>query len=194
MLIHPNYTPIQIISPDDGKCGAIYHIWDVIYKANLDTYSYISHLSLIRTYNLIYSLIKTDNLNLLNYPYIVIPTSSAENINYYKLIKNNQLLLKEENNIQEIVNNEATQYWYKDGKQHRDNDLPSVIYLNGTKYWYKDGNFHRDKDLPAVILSDGTQKWYKDGERHRDNGLPAIIYPSGERAWYKNDKKCPRPS
>jgi len=50
-----------------------------------------------------------------------------------------------------------------------------VIWPDGTQFWYKDGKKHRDGDLPARISVDGTQKWYKDGELRRDGDLPAQI-------------------
>ena len=36
----------------------------------------------------------------------------------------------------------GSQYWYKNGKLHRDNDLPAVIYLDGTQCWYKNGEIY----------------------------------------------------
>jgi len=68
--------------------------------------------------------------------------------------------------------------------------LPAIIFGNGDQYWYKNGKYHRDdldekgRVLPAVIC--------KNGLRHRDeNGktLPAIIYSDGNRHWYKNGKR-----
>jgi len=163
MIIPPDYTPIQFIVPDDKQCTTIFYIWDAIYSTNQDTYSYISHLSLARKYNLIYSLIKTKNLKLLKYPYTTVPTSSAGNIEFYKLNKNYHLILKEENDIQEATDTHGTQFWFKNGEMHRDKDLPAIIFYNGTQYWYKNGLIHRDNNLPAMICSDGMQKWYKNG-------------------------------
>ena len=31
------------------------------------------------------------------------------------------------------------EFWYKDGKYHRDGDLPAIICKNGDKFWFKDG-------------------------------------------------------
>ena len=42
----------------------------------------------------------------------------------------------------------------------------TVIDANGTQYWYKDGKQHRDGDLPALIYANGTQGWYKDGKKY----------------------------
>jgi hypothetical protein len=66
----------------------------------------------------------------------------------------------------------TSEWWYKDGKEHRDGDLPAAIwYENGNKTierWYKDGKEHRDGDLPAEIYYKNGQKtnecWYKDGQ------------------------------
>jgi len=166
MLIPPDYTPVQFIVPDDEDCSSIYYRWKNIYLTNKDDYSYISHISLARKYNLIYTLIKTDKLNKIKYPYTVIPTSSAENIEFYKLDNFSELILKEENHIKEIITFEGAQYWFKYGKRHRDNDLPAIIYDNGTQEWYKNGKLHRDNDLPAVIETDGSKLWYKNGKKY----------------------------
>jgi len=191
MLIPPDYTPVQITVTDDNDCITIYHIWKDIYFINKDEYSYISHLSLAKKYNLIYTIIKTKNLKLLNCyytSYTEVPLISAENINFYKLNNTYDLITKEENDIQEIINYAETQYWYKNGNLHRDNDLPAVIHLNGTQKWYKDGELHRDNDLPSIIYNDGTQEWYKNNKLHRDDDLPAVIHPNGRKEWWKNDK------
>jgi hypothetical protein len=61
---------------------------------------------------------------------------------------------------------DGDQFWYKNGKRHRDGDLPAVIWANGNQYWYKDGKLHRDGDLPAVIHAKRSQYWYKDGVQY----------------------------
>jgi len=166
MLIPPNYTPVQFTIPDDRNCYSIYYRWQDIYLTNRDTYSYISHVSLVRKYNLIYTLVKTDKLNLLKYPYTTVPLISAGNINFYKLNKYYNLILKEENDILETINYSGTQIWLKNNEWHRDNDLPAVIYRDGTKLWYQNNKLHRDNDLPAVINPEGSQKWFKHGEQY----------------------------
>jgi len=166
MIIPPNYTPVQIPVPDDKDCESIYYIWYNIYFTNRDTFSYISHLSLARTYNLIYALIKTDKLKFLNYLYTTIPLISAGNINFYKLNNTYQLVLKEENDIKEIGTFYGIRYWYKNGNLHRDNDLPAAIYPDGTQAWYQNGLCHRDNDLPALTWKDGRQLWYKHGVKY----------------------------
>jgi len=186
MVIPTDYTPVQIIIPDNGECYTILNIWQNIYSINIDDYSYVSHVSLAREYNLIYALIKTDNLKYLKYPYTEVPLISSGNINFYKLNYDLQLVLKEENNLLEIIYFDGTQEWYEDAKLHRDNDLPAVIYHDGTQLWYKNGKCHRDNDLPAAICTDGSKEWYKNGLRHRDNDLPAVIHPNGKQAWYQN--------
>jgi hypothetical protein len=95
-----------------------------------------------------------------------------------------------DNDLPALILANGDQYWCKDGKQHRDNnDLPAVICVNGSQHWYKNGNRHRDNDLPSMIYSNGRQHWYKNGLKHRDNDLPAVIYSNGEQHWYKNDVK-----
>jgi len=185
MIIPLSYTPIQIIVPDDKYCDTILNIWEDIYYANKTSYSHVSKVSLARSYNLIYALIKTKNLNLLDYTYTIVPLISAENIEFYKLDKHMQLTLRKEN-IKEINCYDGSIEFYKNGRCHRDNDLPAIIYEDGSQEWYKHGEIHRDNDLPAAIYTDGTQEWYKNGELHRDNDLPAIIYTDGSQLWYKN--------
>jgi len=165
MIIPTDYTPVQITVPDDRSCSSVHHIWNNIYLTNRDIYSYVSYVSLARTYNLIYTLIKTDNLKLFNYPYTTVPLISAGNIKFYKLNYDIELILKEENNLLETISASGTQLWYKYGKLHRDNDLPAVTCENGSKFWFKDGESHRDNNLPAMIYSDGSQSWYQNGVR-----------------------------
>jgi hypothetical protein len=46
-------------------------------------------------------------------------------------------------------------------------DLPALILSNGSQYWWTEGKRHRDGDLPAVILSNGSQYWWTEGEKYR---------------------------
>jgi hypothetical protein len=108
---------------------------------------------------------------------------SDEELKWYKA-KNIKLKL-----LEKYTNKNGNQFWYKNGKQHRDNDLPASICVNGSQHWFINGKIHRDNDLPAVIWSDGDQFWYQNGKRHRDNDLPAVIYSNGQQHWYKNDVK-----
>ena len=94
-----------------------------------------------------------------------------------------------ENDMPAVIYSTGSQFWYKNGLKHRDNDLPAAIYSNGDRHWYKNGLRHRDNDLPAVISSNGDQEWYKNGQEHRDNDLPAVIYSNGYQEWYKNGIK-----
>ena len=82
----------------------------------------------------------------------------------------------------------GAQWWYKNGKVHRDGDLPAIIWTDGTKEWCKNGRPHRNNDLPALIQDDGTQVWCKKGLFHRNGDKPAIIYLSGTQIWFKNGK------
>jgi len=93
-----------------------------------------------------------------------------------------------DNDLPAIIYYDGTQEWFQNGELNRDNDLPALIYSYGTKVWYKNGQRHRDNDMPAVIHYDGTQIWYNNGEYHRDNDLPAIIKANGNKEWYKNGK------
>ena len=62
------------------------------------------------------------------------------------------LVVSEEQLAILILAYQGAQYWFKNGKLHRDNDLPAVIYADGTQYWYQNGKFHRDNDLPLLSL------------------------------------------
>jgi hypothetical protein len=77
--------------------------------------------------------------------------------------KNINVKLLEEYKIDEY----GVQFWFKNGKRHRDNDLPALIETNGAKRWYKNGIRHRDNDLPAVIFPNGFQQWYKNGVKYK---------------------------
>ena len=61
-----------------------------------------------------------------------------------------------------------------------------VRYNDGDQYWYRNGRVHRDGDQPAAIWADGRQAWYRDGQQHRDGDIPAVIWADGEQRWYKN--------
>jgi hypothetical protein len=63
-------------------------------------------------------------------------------------------------------------------------DYPAVICTDGSQYWYKDGKQHRDNDQPACIWREDGADWYRDGRLHRDNGLPAVIYADGHKEWW----------
>ena len=36
-----------------------------------------------------------------------------------------------------LIHPDGSEYWYKDGKSHRENG-PAIINTNGKEYWYKD--------------------------------------------------------
>ena len=73
-----------------------------------------------------------------------------------------------------------------DKKVINDKNIPNLITNNETKIWYKNGKIHRDCG-PAVIEKNGTKIWYKNGHIHRDRG-PAVIFPDGFREWYQDGK------
>jgi hypothetical protein len=104
---------------------------------------------------------------------------SDEELKWFKL-KNIKLKL-----LEEYYNKNGNQFWYQNGKYHRDNDLPAIIFICGSQYWYKNGLRHRDNDLPAVIYANGDQTWYQNGLVHRDNDFPEVIYADGRKQWYK---------
>jgi ribosomal protein L25 (general stress protein Ctc) len=110
---------------------------------------------------------------------------TCENQYWYKEGK-----IHREGDLPALIYSDGTQKWYKEGILHRDGDLPAVIYCEN-QYWYKEGKIHREGDLPALIYSDGTQKWYKEGRVHREGDLPAVIYWNGDQEWYK-EGKCHR--
>ena len=57
--------------------------------------------------------------------------------------------------IEHVIHSDGTEYWYKDGKNHRI-DGPAVIYSDGSEDWQKDGKFY------DAIDSDGRERWFKD--------------------------------
>ena len=61
------------------------------------------------------------------------------------------------------------------------------VYDTGTQFWYFNGKLHRE-DGPAVIWYDGTQKWYKNGKLHREDG-PAAIWGNGTTWWCLNGEQ-----
>ena len=68
----------------------------------------------------------------------------------------------------------GNQFWFKDGKLHRDRDLPAIVGWDGDKSWWRHGLCHRDGDLPSSVYADGAQRWTKDAQLHRDIG-PAMV-------------------
>lgn len=73
-----------------------------------------------------------------------------------------------------VMTDGDTEYWYWNGKLHRENDKPAIIQGNFMKAWYLNGVLHRDDDKPAYIAKDGVIRWHRDGDLHRDNG-PAYL-------------------
>jgi hypothetical protein len=77
-------------------------------------------------------------------------------------------------------------YWYKDGKQHRE-DGPAVEYREGEGFeWLIDDDYHR-VDGPAIECANGTKLWFLNGKQHRVDG-PAIELSDGTKSWYLNDQ------
>ena len=90
-----------------------------------------------------------------------------------------------------IINNKRfIEYWYKNGKKHRENDKPAEIWPDERiKKWYKEGKIHRENDKPAVISTDKKEWWYK-GKIHRENNKPAIVFiATGKEYYYYHGEK-----
>lgn len=81
----------------------------------------------------------------------------------------------------------GNQYWFRNGKMHREGDKPAVI-TSKTSMWLKDGIYHRNNDLPALVYTSGHKEWYINGERHREYG-PAVVKAGGETEFWINDKQ-----
>ena len=59
------------------------------------------------------------------------------------------------------VEDDGTQGWWVNGKQHRE-DGPAYIGAKGTTSWWINGKLHRE-DGPAIIFYNGTKSWCLDG-------------------------------
>ncbi len=71
-----------------------------------------------------------------------------------------------------ICDQTPPRYCYKFcGLTHRNRDQPAVIWkptsYGQSRFWYRYGKNHRDNELPAIIYADGTQVWYINGTRIR---------------------------
>ena len=71
--------------------------------------------------------------------------------------------------IEYIVDEYENQYWYLNGKWHRE-DGPAIIRPNGSKYWYQNGKRHRE-DGPAVIQKNGRKEWYLNGIQYEPQDI-----------------------
>jgi hypothetical protein len=109
---------------------------------------------------------------------------------------------------------DGNKWWYKNGKQHRE-DGPAVEYSNGEKHWYLKNQKYSEQDwkvkvqelkepkmetlkvkstseIPknytgVVEYPNGTKQWWAEGKPHREDG-PAVEYSDGEKHWYKEGK------
>lgn len=88
-----------------------------------------------------------------------------------------------------IVKPNGDQWWYLNGKLHRDNDKPAYICVDGRKAWFQDGMLHRENG-PAEISPRGRLAYYKNGKLHRKDG-PAIIDPRDGDEWWENGQRLP---
>lgn len=91
-----------------------------------------------------------------------------------------------------VVKPNGDQWWYLDGKLHRDNDKPAYISTDGRKAWFQDGVLHRENG-PAEIAPRGRLAYYHKGKLHRKDG-PAIIDPRKGNQWWENGQQLPIPS
>jgi hypothetical protein len=92
------------------------------------------------------------------------------------------------------IDGKGTQRWYNEDDQlHRENDKPALVYKNGNQFWFKNGKRHRENG-PAVIYHNGSQYWYLKGRRHRDGDLPAVIYTDGREEYWVNGVKRSNPN
>jgi hypothetical protein len=82
----------------------------------------------------------------------------------------------------EIVDDDGSRRWYKDGLLHRE-DGPAVELPNGDKEWCQFGQYHR-VDGPAVERQSGYEAWYQFGLLHRANG-PAVTFADYSAQWYR---------
>lgn len=60
------------------------------------------------------------------------------------------------------------------------------VYDYGVQYWFKDGKIHRE-DGPAIV-SANVQHWCKDGKMHREDG-PASVFSNGRHFFYINGEE-----
>ena len=91
----------------------------------------------------------------------------------YKYVVNDEIMnnpIRLKNNILYRIHNKVAfigshgdQFWFYQGKIHRENDLPAILYTHGDRVWCYKGKIHRENDKPAIIYPDGTQEWYKNG-------------------------------
>ncbi len=88
-----------------------------------------------------------------------VETRDINRTNYTFYIKDGKLVAECRKSKEYALDIES---WYNaDGKQHRDGDLPALIWYEYHKkdreYWYRDGKKHRD-DGPAEIWYVNGQK------------------------------------
>ena len=50
------------------------------------------------------------------------------------------------------------------GRLHSTGDQPAVVYADGTQWWYCEGKIHRD-GAPAVVWANGVEEWWQNGFR-----------------------------
>ena len=105
----------------------------------------------------------------------------------------NGLLHSYDDNPAAISDVLLTQFWYKNGKRHREGGLPAVVFMGrdlfcpgGYNEWWVNGVRHREGGLPALEAQNGHSEWWVNGVRHREGGLPAFTAVSGYCEWWVN--------
>jgi hypothetical protein len=91
-----------------------------------------------------------------------------------------------------ILKPNGDQWWYLNGKLHRDNDKPAYISHDGRKAWFQEGVMHRDNG-PAEVAPRGRLAYYQKGKLHREDG-PAIIDPRDGDQWWERGMRLPDPN
>lgn len=81
------------------------------------------------------------------------------------------------------VNSYGDQEWRNpEGQLHSVGDRPALIGYDGTEYWFKNGKKHREGGKPANYGEGGKRLQYWENDvLHRDGGLPAIIHNDGRK-------------
>jgi hypothetical protein len=101
-------------------------------------------------------------------------------------------LLHYKSKICMIVENDSFEtVWYRNEiistNIHSIGDKPAIIDTNGSQWWYQNGKLHRDDDKPAVIVPYGTLRWVQNGKLHRENDKPPITWTNGSQWCFKTE-------
>lgn len=90
--------------------------------------------------------------------------------------------------LDDVVGNSGSRYWFKDNQLHRSGDKPAMrVSGNGysNKRWMLEGQYHRRyRDKPAII--NNSKQWYKRGKLHRSGDRPAVITYDGKISFFED--------